>query len=174
MALGLHKGERLGIWSPNRLEWVLTQFATARLGVLLVNINPAYRVPELEFALNSVGCRALVLSRSFKGSNYLEMVRELAPELGSAEPGKLAAARLPHLRHVIVMDDDPGPGAHRFADLPNLADPDLRRQLEGIECDLAPDDPINIQFTSGTTGIRRVPHCPTSISSTMPVSLRTG
>ena len=152
MALGLRKGDRLGIWSPNRLEWVLTQFATARLGVILVNINPAYRVPELEYALNLVGCRALVLSRSFKGSNYLEMIRELAPELESAEPGKLAAARLPHLRHLIVMDDDPGPGAHRFDDLPNLAGPDLRRRLEEIGRHLDPGDPINIQFTSGTTG----------------------
>lgn len=152
MALGLRKGDRLGIWSPNRIEWVLTQFATARIGVILVNINPAYRVQELEFALNSVGCSALVLSRSFRGSHYLEMIRELAPELELAEPGNLVAARLPQLRHVIVMDDNPGPGALRFDDLPNLADPELRRRLEEIDRDLDPDEPINIQFTSGTTG----------------------
>ena len=152
MALGLRKGDRLGIWAPNRIEWVLTQFATARIGVLLVNINPAYRIPELEFAMNAVGCRALVLSRSFRGSEYLEMIRELAPELEAAEPGSLASARLPHLRHVIVADDDPGPGALRFDDLPKLAGPEQRRKLEEIGRELAPDDPINIQFTSGTTG----------------------
>ena len=152
LALGLRKGDRLGIWAPNRIEWVLVQFATARIGVLLVNINPAYRISELEFALNMVGCKAIVLSRSFKSSNYLGMIRELAPELECTEPGCLNSEKLPHLRLVIATDNDPGSGVMRFEDVRKFGDPALGQQLEKIDEDLDPDDPINIQFTSGTTG----------------------
>ena len=84
-------GDRVGIWSPNNAEWVLTQFATAKAGLILVNINPAYRTAELEYALNKVGCKALVTASSFKTSDYLGMLRELAPELASAQPGALQA-----------------------------------------------------------------------------------
>ena len=153
LALGLEKGDRLGIWSPNRLEWVLTQFATARIGVILVNINPAYRLSELEYALNKVGCKALVLARSFKSSAYLEMIRTLAPELSRSERGRLHASKLPHLRHVIVMD---GPsedaGVWTFEQVSNLGGPAQQLRLPQIDRTLQPDDAINIQFTSGTTG----------------------
>ena len=97
LALGLNKGDRIGIWSPNRWEWLLTQFATARIGLVLVNINPAYRLTELEYALNKVGCRALISAVRFKTSDYLGMIETLAPELAAAEPGRLKAARLPDL-----------------------------------------------------------------------------
>ncbi|MCY4327563.1 MAG: AMP-binding protein, partial [Rhodobacteraceae bacterium] len=110
LAMGLQKGDRLGLWSPNRYEWILTQFATARIGVIMVNINPAYRLNEVEYALNKVGCKTLVLAKSFKASDYLGMIRQLAPELENCEPGRLCAAKLPMLKNVIVMDDDPGPG----------------------------------------------------------------
>ena len=152
LALGLVKGDRLGIWSPNRLEWVLAQFATARIGVLLVNINPAYRVSELENALNSVGCSALVLARSFKSSDYVGMIRELAPELDTCEPGSLISVRLPHLRHIIVMNDDPVPGAWNFNEVCSMGGHEHRLRLPDIERELSPHDAINIQFTSGTTG----------------------
>ncbi len=153
LALGLEKGDRLGIWSPNRLEWVLTQFATARIGVVLVNINPAYRLSELEYALNKVGCKALVLARSFKSSHYLEMIRTLAPELASAERGRLHAAKLPHLRHVIVMDKaEDDAGFWRFDEVATLGGPAQQLRLPQIDQTLQPDDAINIQFTSGTTG----------------------
>lgn len=152
LALGLAKGDRLGIWSPNRLEWLLTQFATARIGVILVTINPAYRLAELEFALNKVGCKALVLAERFKSSHYVEMIRSLAPELDSCEKGRLAAAKLPHLRHVVVMSDNPGPGAWSFAEIQRLGGPAQQLRLDAITEGLSPDDPINIQFTSGTTG----------------------
>ncbi|WP_120503793.1 AMP-binding protein [Sulfitobacter mediterraneus] len=153
LALGLEKGDRVGIWSPNRLEWVLTQFATARIGAILVNINPAYRLSELEYALNKVGCKALVLAPAFKTSDYLGMVRTLAPELATAERGKLHAARLPHLRHVIVMGDVPeGQGLWSFDTLSELGGPAQQLRLPQIGATLQPDDAINIQFTSGTTG----------------------
>ncbi len=152
LALGLAKGDRLGIWAPNRVEWMLTQFATARIGVILVNINPAYRVTEFEFAMNKVGCKAIVMARSFKSSDYTGMIRTLAPELADAEPGNLRCSRLPALRHVIVTDDDPGPGALSFGEVAGIAGPEEVSRLHEIEASLDPDDPINIQFTSGTTG----------------------
>ncbi|MWD28622.1 AMP-binding protein [Aquicoccus sp. SCR17] len=151
LALGLEKGDRLGIWSPNRLEWVLTQFATARIGVVLVNINPAYRLAELEYALNLVGCKALVLARRFKSSDYLGMVRDLAPELETAQKGRLHAAKLPRLRHVIVMDEA-APGAWSFDEVAELGGPAQQLRLPQIGRSLQPDEAINIQFTSGTTG----------------------
>ena len=161
LALGLEKGDRLGIWSPNRVEWVLTQFATARIGVVLVNINPAYRLSELEYALNKVSCKALVLARSFKSSQYLEMIRTLAPELEKCQRGRLHAAKLPHLRHVIAMDEAPDEapddapddaGIWSFAQVSSLGGPAQQLRLPEIDRTVQPDDAINIQFTSGTTG----------------------
>jgi fatty-acyl-CoA synthase len=153
LTLGLEKGDRLGIWSPNRLEWVLTQFATARIGVVLVNINPAYRLSELEYVLNAVGCKALVLARKFKSSDYLEMIRILAPELETAAPGDLHAAKLPDLRHVIVMDRVDAPrGVWPFHQIMAQGGSAQMALLAQIDDTLNPDDAINIQFTSGTTG----------------------
>ena len=152
LALGLGKGDRVGIWSPNRIEWLLTQFATARIGAILVNINPAYQRAEVEYALNKTGCKALVLAERFKSSHYLRMLRELAPEMEGATPGRLTAARLPHLRAVIVMAEDPGPGAFGFDHLTRLGGPAQQLRLEAVDRTLDPDEAINIQFTSGTTG----------------------
>jgi fatty-acyl-CoA synthase len=151
-AMGLEKGERVGIWAPNRPEWLVVQFATARLGLILVNVNPAYRVSELEFALNKVQCRALILADRFKTSDYVAMVRELAPELEQAPPGALQAARLPHLRWVIQMGDDPAAGMLRYADVKELGTDSDLGTLDRITETLDADDAINIQFTSGTTG----------------------
>src|SRR6516225_7882299 len=98
LALGLERGERIGIWSPNNAEWVVAQFATAKAGLILVNINPAYRVTELEYALNKAGCKALITAARFKSSDYLAILGKLAPELAAAAPGALKAARLEALR----------------------------------------------------------------------------
>ena len=152
LALGLEKGDRVGVWSPNRHEWVLTQFATARIGLILVNINPAYRLSELEFALNKVGCKALVTAERFKTSDYIGMLRTLAPELATSEPGGLQAKNLPHLQWVIAMADDAGPGILPFPRLMAMGGAAEAARLDGITATLAPNDPINIQFTSGTTG----------------------
>ena len=152
MRLGLEPGERIGIWSQNTMEWALTQFATAKAGLVLVNINPAYRRSELEYALNKVGCRALVLSPAFKSSNYLEMIADLAPELGHCEPGLLRSHRLPSLEMVIRMGADTSPGMLNFDDLLRAPTRDELTALERLSERLQFDDPINIQFTSGTTG----------------------
>jgi len=152
LALGLEPGERVGIWSPNCTEWAVVQYATAKAGLILVNINPAYRIAELEYALNKVECRALILARSFKSSDYLQMIRDLAPELATCAPGKLAAEKLPDLRAVIHLGDQVEPGMLRYADITGLANDGHRARLAALDATLQPDDPINIQFTSGTTG----------------------
>ncbi|WP_332673376.1 AMP-binding protein [Aromatoleum sp.] len=150
--LGLAPGDRVGIWSQNNLEWTLTQFATAKAGLVLVNINPAYRRSELEYALNKVGCRALILSPSFKSSDYLAMLADLAPEIRDCEPGALEAAKLPTLNFVIRMGAERTPGTLSFDDLlaPPSRDELVELSVRGERLQF--DDPINIQFTSGTTG----------------------
>lgn len=152
LQLGLEVGDRVGIWSPNRYEWVVTQFATARAGLILVNINPAYRLAELEYALNKVGCKALLSAERLKNSDYLGMLRTLAPELAESRAGELEAARLPTLRHVITLGETRHPGCHRYAELAAGGGEAASQRLAEIEATLQPDDPINIQFTSGTTG----------------------
>jgi fatty-acyl-CoA synthase len=152
IALGLEPGDRVGVWSPNNSEWVIAQFATAKAGLILVNINPAYRVTELEYALNKVGCRTLVTAAHFKSSDYIAMLGQLAPELDDAEPGKLEAAKLPALKIVIRLGDEKTPGMYNFADIPPLARKADRARLEELSPLLQFDDAINIQFTSGTTG----------------------
>jgi fatty-acyl-CoA synthase len=150
--LGLQPGDRVGIWSPNCAEWVLTQFATARAGLIMVNINPAYRRSELEFALDKVGCTALILAPSFKSSDYLDMLADVVPELRSARPGKLVSTRLPALRHVIRLGVEHTPGMWNFSAVIEQADDDDVAQLAVRARTLQFDDPVNIQFTSGTTG----------------------
>jgi fatty-acyl-CoA synthase len=152
LALGLRTGERIGIWSPNRWEWLVTQFATARIGLILVNINPAYRLAELEYALNKVGCRALITAVRFKTSDYLGMIGTLAPELAHARPGKLEAVTLPELEIVIRMGEEKSPGMFNLADVMAMGSPAERGRLDAISGTLHPGDAVNIQFTSGTTG----------------------
>ncbi|MCC0003611.1 MAG: AMP-binding protein [Methylobacteriaceae bacterium] len=152
MRLGLETGDRVAIWSQNNVEWLLTQHATAKAGLVLVNINPAYRRAELEYAINKVGCRAIILSPAFKTSNYIEMINDLAPELASSKPGALKAAKLPSLQFVIRLGDDKTPGMSNFGELltpPSDAEKDA---LAALGKTLKADEPINIQFTSGTTG----------------------
>jgi fatty-acyl-CoA synthase len=153
LALGLKPGERIGIWSPNNAEWTVTQFATAKAGLILVNINPAYRLSELEYALNKVGCRALVTATSFKTSDYIGMINTLAPELRHARPGHLDAAKLPALRIVIQIGAAPAPGTIPFDNVYGMGDASHRAHLDELAGKLQFDEPINIQFTSGTTGL---------------------
>ena len=155
LGLGLAPGDRVGIWSHNNAQWLLMQLATAKVGLILVNINPAYRVAELDYALNKVACKALVTMARFKTSDYVSMLRELAPELSTAQPGALQSARLPHLRSVVWLDE-PGqteelPGLLRFSTLlagGDATDPRIAATAKLLHA----TDPINIQFTSGTTG----------------------
>ncbi len=152
VALGLTPGDRVGIWSPNNAEWVITQLATAKAGLVLVTINPAYRLQELEYALNKVGCRALVTANSFKTSDYAAMLNTLMPELATAAPGALQAKTAPDLRCVIQIGATPMAGAFAFDKVAQMGDTASRQRLAELGPLLQFDDPINIQFTSGTTG----------------------
>ena len=158
LALGLTAGDRLGIWSPNNAEWALTQFATAKAGIILVNINPAYRLSELEYTLNKVGVSALITPERFKTSEYVAMVETLAPEIAASTniadvAGVIEAAKLPHLNHVIQIGGTARPGWRQFDDIAQLADDAQRKALAEISAGLDCRDAINIQFTSGTTGL---------------------
>ncbi len=152
LALGLAPGERVAIWAPNCAEWVVTQFATAKAGLILVNINPAYRLSELEYALNKVGCRALVTATAFKTSDYIGMLNTLAPELAGSSPGRLNTAQLPTLETVIQIGGPLATGTFAFDDVLAMGGAGEHARLADLAGELQFDDPINIQFTSGTTG----------------------
>ncbi len=152
LAIGAYKGDRIGIWSPNRPEWVLTQFATARIGAILVNINPSYQTGELEYALKHVGVSTLITAPAFRDSDYLAKLRDLAPELAQARPGQLRSAKLPELRRVVQLGREPMPGALSFDEVMARGGAGPKARLDAIGAGLKPDDAINIQFTSGTTG----------------------
>lgn len=151
--LGLQCGDRLGIWAPNCPEWLLTQFATARLGIILVNINPAYRLNELSFALEKVGCRALITAEQFKTSNYLGMLNELLPELQTSVAGHVNSKRLPALEMIIKMGDSASAGMLNFKDLLKNPAGNYYTRADYVAPELDCHDAINIQFTSGTTGM---------------------
>jgi fatty-acyl-CoA synthase len=152
LALGLEPGDRVGIWSPNNSEWAVTQFATAKAGLVLVNINPAYRLAEVEYALNKVGCKALITAHAFKTSEYVNMLRELAPEIDAGTPGRLRAERFPALSTLIRIGEGDAHGFFRFEDVMAMGGARQRDELATLASLLQFDDPINIQFTSGTTG----------------------
>ncbi len=152
LALGIAPGERVGIWGPNSYEWLLAQFASAKIGAILVNINPAYRLYELEYTLNQSGCKAVIAAERFKTSDYIGMLRKLAPELETAVAGELDAAKLPQLEIVIRMGDKPTPGMFNFANVCAMGGAAESERLDELKNELRPDDAINIQYTSGTTG----------------------
>lgn len=150
--LGFRRGDRLGLWATNSAEWTVIQYATAKAGIILVTLNPSYRRKELEYSLNKVACAGLVLISSFKDSDYESMVYDVVPELKDSQLGKLRSANVPSLRYVIKMEDDPSAGILNYKDL--LVEPTDAElaALQEVGKALQFDDPINIQFTSGTTG----------------------
>ncbi len=151
MALGIGKGDRVGIWATNHAEWIVAQFATPKIGAILVNINPAYRVYELEYALNQSGCAALIIGPPFKSSDYATLLRELCPELETCEPGALRSTRAPALRTVIAFGQS-APGTYGWDDVLEKAHTVTPEALATAQGEQSFDDAINIQYTSGTTG----------------------
>ncbi|MGK0148104.1 AMP-binding protein [Pseudomonas putida] len=152
MALGVNTGDRVGIWSPNCAQWCILQLASAKVGAILVNINPAYRVGELEYVLRQSGCRWLVCADAFKTSDYHAMVQELAPELASATPGEMASERLPDLRGVVSLAANPPAGFLPWQALAERAGQTSVEAYAKRQQSLQFDQPVNIQYTSGTTG----------------------
>ncbi|WP_054891341.1 MULTISPECIES: fatty acid CoA ligase family protein [unclassified Pseudomonas] len=152
MALGVQAGDRLGIWAPNCAEWCITQFASAKIGAILVNINPAYRSSELDYALSQSGCRWVICADAFKTSDYHAMLCDLVPGLSACKPGAVHCERLPELRGVISLAVKPPPGFLAWCDLQARAVEVSVEALGRRQASLRPCEPINIQYTSGTTG----------------------
>lgn len=152
LALGIAPGVRVGIWGPNSCEWVLVQLATAKIGAIMVCINPAYRTYELEYALNKVECDTIITAEQFKSSDYLGMLQTLAPELADCQPCALQSKTLPHLKRVIRMGKEKSSGMLNFDDVCAMGAAEHQARLAELAAELRPDDAINIQFTSGTTG----------------------
>jgi fatty-acyl-CoA synthase len=159
MALGIGKGEHVGIWATNYPEWVIAQLATAKIGAVLVTVNPAFRPPELEYLLHQSDASALILISSFKTSDYIAMVNEVVPELDESAPGRLHCEKLPRLRHVILIPpggpaygDQALSGMWLWSDIREKAEAVSQESLAHRQAQCHPDDVINIQYTSGTTG----------------------
>jgi fatty-acyl-CoA synthase len=152
LACGLKPGERLAIWAQNRSEWTVTQFAAAKAGLILVNINPAARKDELQQQLNQVGAAGLIVQDRFKTSDYLAMLSDLIPELAASEPGRLQCEAVPTLRLLVHLSEDAVPGMLTFAGLARQGSEQHRQQLQEIAPTIDFDDPVNIQFSSATGG----------------------
>ena len=152
IAAGFAKGDRVGIWSPNTVEWALVQYATAKAGLILVNINPAYRVHELAYVLEQSGCKGLVLQNRFKTSDYVAMLGEVCPELETAAPGALRSEKFPQLSTVVATTEAETKGIFGWREFLALADGCSEEELAARQANQDMDDPINIQYTSGTTG----------------------
>ena len=152
MGLGIKTGDRVGVWAPNCAQWTICQFATAKIGAILVNINPAYRGSELEFALRQSGCSWLVTAEQFKTSDYHAILQQLLPELSSAKFGELQSEQLPALRGVISLAQNPPAGFLPWRRLAEFSEQVTPAQLRECQALLQFDEPINIQYTSGTTG----------------------
>ncbi|KFV63665.1 hypothetical protein N307_07141, partial [Dryobates pubescens] len=151
LALGLKKGDRLGIWGPNIYGWVLMQFATAQAGIILVSVNPAYQALELEFVIRKVGCKALVFPTQFKTQKYYDILKQSCPEIEKSSPGEIKSKRLPDLSIVITLDSKL-PGTFHMDEVIQAGDSSHMKQLRAVQQTLSCNEPINIQFTSGTTG----------------------
>jgi fatty-acyl-CoA synthase len=152
----LEPGDRVGIWSPNCAEWTIAQFATAKAGLILVNINPAYRLSELEHVLRAVGCRALIAATRFKSSDYIAMIRELVPELGRGS-SKLRSARLPELQYVLSIAGEHD-GCLSFDSISEMGKQVGNKRLEAVSAAVQMDDPIS-SSPAAPPDCRRELHC---------------
>jgi len=152
IGMGIEKGENVAIWSDNKREWLLSQYATGKMGAVLVTVNTNYQATELEYLLKQSDTTTLILDESFKGTSYIDIIRAVCPDLVTSERGSISSDKLPHFKRIILMTEREEEGMYKWSELMAQADKVTNEQLEEQFHSLDPDDVINIQYTSGTTG----------------------
>nr|WP_259545262.1 AMP-binding protein [Heyndrickxia oleronia] len=152
MRLGIDKGDHLAIWATNTPEWLTAQFATAKMGAILVTVNTNYRTTELEYLLRQSDSKTIILMESYRDASYIDMLNEICPELKEAKPGSLNSKRLPMLKNVIVLGDNHYPGTYSWKDIKKIGEDISDHELDARLYSLDSSDVINMQYTSGTTG----------------------
>ncbi|MFI8687361.1 AMP-binding protein [Rossellomorea sp. NPDC077527] len=150
--LGINKGDHIAIWASNTPEWLVSQFATGKMGAVLVTVNTNYRTAELEYLLKQSDSQSIILMEEFRGASYIDMLYEICPELKSSKPGELKSAKLPFLKNVIVLGENSYPGTYSWKDIMDKGREVEDQELDEILSSLSPHDVINMQYTSGTTG----------------------
>jgi fatty-acyl-CoA synthase len=152
IGMGIEKGENVAIWSDNKREWLLSQYATGKMGAVLVTVNTNYQAAELEYLLKQSDATTLILDESFKGTSYIDIIRAVCPELVTSESGSISSDKLPHFKRIILMTEREEKGMYKWSEFMAYANGVTDGQLEERFQSLDPDDVINIQYTSGTTG----------------------
>ncbi|MCA1062929.1 AMP-binding protein [Rossellomorea sp. AcN35-11] len=152
MKLGIHKGDHIAIWASNTPEWLVSQFSTGKMGAVLVTVNTNYRTAELEYLLKQSDSQTIILMEGFRGASYIDMLYDICPELRTSKPGELKSSKLPFLKNVIVLGERSYPGTYSWQDIMDRGQEVPERELEERLASLSPDDVINMQYTSGTTG----------------------
>ncbi|WP_199711536.1 AMP-binding protein [Planomicrobium sp. Y74] len=152
IGIGIEKGEHVAIWSDNKREWLLSQFATGKMGGVLVTVNTSYQSSELEYLLKQSDSTTLILGEEFKGNNYIDIINTVCPELKNSQKGEVQSTELPKFKRVIVMSENQYPGIFTWSEFEAFASDVSDEQLEDRFQSMDPDDVINIQYTSGTTG----------------------
>ncbi|KAL7741195.1 hypothetical protein ACLKA6_018219 [Drosophila palustris] len=150
--LGLETGDAIGIWAPNYMHWYLTMMGASRAGLTTVGINPAFQGPELAYCLNKVDIKAIVAPEAYRSTKYYEILRDICPEVAHSEPGKIKSAKFPHLRSIIIDTQESLKGAFRFDEVLDLSNATEQAAIYKLQREISPENPCNIQFTSGTTG----------------------
>ncbi|KAJ8969599.1 hypothetical protein NQ317_011313 [Molorchus minor] len=153
LRIGYQIGDKVGLWAPNLIEWYIANLACARAGCVMVAINPAYQPKEIEYCINKVGINAIICGHKFKTQNYYEFLNSICPELAQSDPGNLRSRSLPSLRSVVTIADEDLSGTHNYNEVLNMANAELIHRIRSHQRDIKIDDPCNIQFTSGTTGM---------------------
>ncbi|ASK63423.1 AMP-binding protein [Virgibacillus phasianinus] len=152
MSLGIKKGENVAIWADNKPEWITSQFATGKMGAVLVTVNTSYQAKELEYLLKQSESTTLIMAESYKGTNYVDVLKQICPELKLADKGQVQSSNLPHLKNIIVLSDDTFGYAYNWNEIIKMGDGVLDKEFEERKASLNPNDTINMQYTSGTTG----------------------
>jgi len=153
LKLGLKKGDHIALWSPNRWEWIVSEFAVAKIGAVLVSVDTNIQLQGLEYLLRQSDSKGLILKEGSRGSEYIEMIRKLCPELNNSRPGQLNSSSLPELKHLILISDRSHPGMFLWGEILEMGEEVSEQELTGRQRSIRHDDVVTLLYTSGTTGV---------------------